>query len=182
MPRSGVFNRLRNSIRNRLSRNRNTRNTRINISPSIQNLSITSGDGSSEGRVNDDGTISYPDPEDVDSHVTWIVDRNGDPVQQVVVVGGQLFPYHPEAHTLTKTASEIPVYIDTLGRKVKISNLDSSEKIPISTTVGVYNPTDIILGSADVPIRSLAGKKRRKKTQKKRRSRTSKKRNKNKKR
>jgi len=160
----------------RSSRGRNTR--RINSS-SIQNLSPTVGDSSSEGRVNDDGTISYPDPENVDSLVTWIVDRNGNPVQRVIVVDGQLFPYHPEAHTLTKTASEIPMYIDKFGRKVKKSKLDSSEKLPISTAVGigVYNPIEIRLAEGSLPELSLAGKKGRKKTQKKRRSRKSKKRN-----
>ncbi len=58
---------------------------------------------------------------------------------------------------------------------MKISNLDSSEKIPISTAVGEYNSREIVLAKGSLPERSLAGKKGRKKTQKKRRSITSKK-------
>ena len=181
MPRENLFSRLRRSMSRRSSSGRTTRRRN---SSSIQNLIPTVGDSSSEGRVNDDGTISYPDPENVDSLVTWIVDRNGNPVQRVIVIDGQLFPYHPEAHTLTKTASEIPVYIHKFGRKVKISNSDSPGKSPTPTAVGVgvYNPGEIRLAEGSLPELSLAGKKGREKTQKKRRSRKSKKRNKNKKR
>jgi hypothetical protein len=176
----GVLNRLRTSIRNGLSRNRNTRR---NISPSVQNLTLSRDDNSLEGRVNDDGTISVPDRDNEDTFYTYMADRDGNPLYQVTVVNGEIFPYHPEAHTFTKTASEIPMDIHKLGRRVKIYYDDSPEKsnIPTAVGVGVYNPSDIGIGDASIPI-PLTGKKRRKKTQKKRRSRKSKKRNKNKKR
>lgn len=169
----GVFNRLRTSIRNGLSRNRNTRR---NISPSIQNVTLSRDDSSLDGIPNYDGTITYRDRENEDSFNTYMADRDGNPLYQVTVVNGQIFHHHPEAHTFTKTASEIPVDIHKLGRKVKISNDDSPGKSLTSTAVGVgvYNPLEFGIAEVSLPHR-LFGKKRRKKTQKKRRSRKSKK-------